>query len=128
MIRPALLLIACLTAAAPARADCPDAPGWHPLDYLQPGDAWLDGYWLTVNLSGHSVRYDGGHEEYREDGSYRFTAGAQSWTAPAYRFYDNGARCIDYPDGPRVDFYILGQGRLVLITERGDRFIGLITD
>lgn len=130
MVRPALLIALCLGAwlgAAPmARAECPATPGWQPLDFLLPGDDWLDGYWLRVNLAGHSVRYPGGIETYDADGSYRFTAGEQSWTAPAYRFYDNGARCIDYAQGPRVDYYILARGRLTLVTEAGERFTGLL--
>lgn len=121
---PVLLVL----AASAARAECPDVPGWQPLDMMQPGDTWLDAYWLHANLAGHRVHYDGGDEYYLPGGRYRFDSGGQSWAAPGYRFYDNGARCIDYPDGPRVDYYIISNGRLTLINAQGERFTGLLTD
>jgi hypothetical protein len=128
MLRLIPAVIALMVAAPLARAECPPEPGWQPLDFLLPGDGWVDLYWLNTNLPGHTILYDGGSEHYLEDGSYRFVAGDQSWQAPGYRFYTAGARCIDYPEGPRVDYYVISAGRLVLVTERGERFTGLLTN
>ncbi|MCB1389169.1 MAG: hypothetical protein KDK12_08555 [Rhodobacteraceae bacterium] len=127
MFRPVMLFLACL-AASPARAECPAEPSWQPLDFLEPGDRWVDLYWLNFNLPGHAIHYDGGTEHYEDDGRYRFVAGPQSWEAPRYVFYASGARCIDYPEGPRVDYYVLSGGRLTLINEQGERFVGLMTN
>lgn len=126
MLRPLILALA-LAAATGARAECPDTPDWQPLDMLQPGDQWLDLFWMNANLPGQHVHYEGSDEYYLADGRYRFEAGALIRVAPGYRFYDGGARCVDYPDGPRFDYYILSHGRLTLLNQRGERYVGLLT-
>lgn len=123
------LALACLTVCVPtaASAACPDAPDWSIAPFLQAGDQQIDYWWLVETLGHARIDYAGGTEEYLPGGAYRFTAEGFSWEAPATRFYRNGARCIDYPDGPRIDYYLLANGRLVLVDRQGTRYIGLIS-
>ncbi|WP_068306654.1 hypothetical protein [Pararhodobacter sp. CCB-MM2] len=122
-----LLCITLAVTATGAKATCPDNPTWSVAPFLQPGDQRIDYWWLIETLGQSRVTYPGGREEYLAGGLYRFTAGDQSWDAPRYRFYRDGARCIDYPQGARVDYYVLNGGRLVLINADGTRSIGLIS-
>ncbi len=81
--------------------------------------------WLEKTLVGMKLRFDDGTEHYREDGSYRYTASTgETYDAPHYQFYDSGFRCIDYPNNPRFDFYVVHDGKLVLINYQGGRFPG----
>lgn len=122
-----LTFLAVALAMSEADAACPDNSPWSVAPFLQPGDQRIDYWWLTETLGNGRIEYPGGTEEFLPGGRYRFTAGAQSWEAPAYRFYRDGARCIDYPQGARVDYYVLNSGRLVLINADGTRSIGLIS-
>ncbi|WP_323767596.1 hypothetical protein [Marinovum sp.] len=69
--------------------------------------------------------YDGGVSEYYDDGRYTYTYADQGGTGYGYYEVSGDSRvCIDFVNGfSRCDLYVLdAQGRLVVITEKGDRF------
>ncbi|MEO0937708.1 MAG: hypothetical protein AAFY38_06100 [Pseudomonadota bacterium] len=104
-----------------AHAACPErAPrvGWN----TQSGDARVSAEFLAQNLAGKRVGFSGGGtEHYRGNGSYRFSAGGQTFRADGYKFYENGVRCIGYAP-PRFDLYVVNNGKLILVNEQGGRF------
>ncbi|MEV8465859.1 hypothetical protein AB0T83_03575 [Fluviibacterium sp. DFM31] len=120
--------LACLAiSAAPALAGgCPaNAPkmGWN----IQSGDQRVSGDYLQNLLTGKKVKYGSeGTEVYKTDGSYAYLAGGKSYAAPAFRFYANGTRCIDY-SSPRFDLYVVRDKKLVLLNAQGNRLAGQVT-
>ncbi|WP_146346616.1 hypothetical protein [Falsiphaeobacter marinintestinus] len=112
-------------AAAAAAAACgSSAPknGWN----LHSDDQRVTADFLAKTLEGKEVKYDGGTETYRTDGSYAYKAGSETWKAPGYRFYKDGVRCIDYSK-PRYDLYVVNNGKLVLVNWGGGRYEGRLT-
>lgn len=93
---------------------------------LNPGDIPLSTAELTV-LPGQSfVFFDDGEAQFGEDGAYSYTysaanGGGTAWGS--YRISEDGSICVDFINGAtRCDIYVHSNGRLVLITEEGQRF------
>lgn len=110
-----------MLGAGTAIAACPSNPPSSSKVNFHSNDQKLNAQWLQQNLAGKKVHYDGGVEQYHKNGSYIYKSDGGSFKAPAFRFYDNGARCIDY-DQPRIDFYVINSGKLVLINSQGGRY------
>ena len=98
-----------------------------------PGDQKLNAAWLQKTLTGMKLRLSSakgrheGTEDYRSNGAYRWVdRNGRKFDAPAYRFYDNGIRCIGYAV-PRFDYYVVNDGRIVLINSAGERYTGRLT-
>lgn len=126
MIRTVFTAFFALFVASAADASCPaEAPVIDSRVNLVEGDKLVNAAWLERNLAGRRVKYDVGTEHYEADGSYYYRAGSNRWDAPSYRFYKNGWRCIGYPT-PRFDFYVVNDGRLVLINADGWRGVGRV--
>jgi hypothetical protein len=122
-------LVLCLVVgvASQVSADCPAKPPSDRDVAVADGDQKVDARFLEKTLVGKRVRYSDGTESYDQNGSYSYKIGNQTWDAPIYRFYDNGFRCIDYPNGPRFDYYVVNDGKLVLINGAGERFSGKVS-
>lgn len=120
------LVAALLTAVAtPALAACPaKAPKmkWN----IHSGDQRVNAAYLQGLLPGKKVEYRGyGTEVYGADGSYSYVMKGETHKAPAYRFYADGTRCIDYPT-PRFDLYVVNDRTLILVNVHGFRGEGIL--
>lgn len=109
-------LFLCLTAGAAHAAD------WE----LRPGDAPFVLAELEA-LPGKSFRFhDGGESLYGRDGAYSYTysqenGGGTAWGT--YRIAGDGSICVDFANGfGRCDLYVRNGSRVILITEKGERF------
>ncbi|WP_291729434.1 hypothetical protein [Leisingera sp. F5] len=98
------------------------AEGWP----LRPGDTALAQNELEA-LPGRSFRfYDGGESLYGSDGAYAYTysvenGGGTAWGT--YRIAADGSICVEFTNGfGRCDLYVRNGSRVILITERGERF------
>jgi hypothetical protein len=129
MLMKTAILALCLVVGvvSQATANCPSKPPSDRDVALADGDQKVNAGFLEKTLVGKRVRYSDGTETYDESGSYSYKIGNQTWDAPKYRFYDNGFRCIDYPNGPRFDYYVVNDGKLVLINGAGERFQGNVS-
>lgn len=108
--------------AAPALAQCPASPPAPPKFAPLAGDEKVDAGWLRSYVAGKSLYWSyGGIEQFKADGSYVFSNTQGRWTAPSYRIYDNGIRCIYYENRKRFDYYILNNGTLNIIQDTGKR-------
>ncbi|WP_108861246.1 hypothetical protein [Ruegeria sp. Alg231-54] len=109
-----------------AHAACPAKAPKTTKSHFSDGDQKVNAAWLQTNLAGRKVVYSGKEvETYSADGSYSYKANGQTWKANAYKFYDNGMRCIGYGD-PRFDLYVVNNGKLVLVNANKQRYIGQI--
>lgn len=121
-----LSALALIGMAFQAFADCPvKAPSDRSIAMVD-GDQKVNAAFLEKTLVGKRVTFSDGTETYGKNGAYRYKMGSQTYDAPSYRFYDNGFRCIDYPDGPRFDYYVVNGEKLVLINGSGQRFAGKV--
>lgn len=109
-------LIFCLAAGTAQAAD------WE----LRPGDAPFARTELEA-LAGQSFRfYDGGESLFGRDGAYSYTyslenGGGTAWGS--YRIAEDGSICVDFANGfARCDLYVRNGSRVILITEKGERF------
>lgn len=70
------------------------------------------------------VFYDDGQSKFSVGGSYSYTYANGGGTAfGQFTVLDDGQICIAYNNGfSRCDLYVRNKGRLVLLTEKGERF------
>ncbi|AXT28198.1 hypothetical protein D1823_17470 [Ruegeria sp. AD91A] len=109
-----------------AHAACPSKAPKLAKSNFSDGDQKVNAAWLQKNLGGHKVVYAGKDTEtYFADGSYSYKSKGQTWKANTYKFYDNGMRCIGYQK-PRFDLYVVNDGKLVLVNEKKERYVGQI--
>lgn len=125
-----LALFTAFVLPVSAMADCParaPAHGWN----VQGGDRRVNAGFLENALVGHTVLYDLGGgtatEQFARDGSHVWSSGGASRTAPTFRFYRDGVRCIGYAQ-PRFDLFVIANKRLVLIDTAGQRHGGALQD
>nr|WP_291735159.1 hypothetical protein [Leisingera sp. F5] len=93
---------------------------------LRPGDTALAQDELDA-LSGRSFRFfDGGESLYGSDGAYAYTYSAENGGGTAwgtYRIAADGSVCVEFANGlGRCDLYVRNGSRVILITEKGERF------
>ncbi|MDO6728655.1 hypothetical protein Q4577_01410 [Marinovum sp. 2_MG-2023] len=90
------------------------------------GDQSLAASALDLRLRGKIIEfYDGGQAEYYADGRYTYTYSGEGGTGYGYyKVTGDSTICIEFVNGfNRCDTYITdAQDRLVVITEKGDRF------
>lgn len=109
-----------------ALAACPKTSPKVAKSYLQGGDQRVNAAWLKKTLSGRKVVFPSGeYEQYWDNGSYSYHSGSQKWAANSYQFYDTGMRCIGYSN-PRFDLYVVNDGKLILVNQNKERFVGRI--
>ena len=115
-----------ITAATPGFAACgkkPPVNNWN----LQAGDKRVTGAYLGKLLPGKKVKFmEGGIEDYAANGGYTYKLKGKSYRSNGFRFYADGIRCIDYPNDPRYDLYVVNGGKLVLINWVGGRYVGQV--
>ncbi len=112
-----ILLIAAACAATPL-----GAADW----VTRPGDVPLDPDELDA-LAGRTLTfYDDGRSKYSAGGAYSYTYSAVNGGGTAFGTYsvaEDGSICVQYRNGfDRCDLYVRNNGRLILITEKGERY------
>lgn len=93
---------------------------------LRQGDRPFDKVELAA-LPGQSfVFYDDGRADYGNGGDYSYTYAAANGGGTAwghYRIAEDGSVCVRFENGrSRCDLYVRNDGRIVLITETGERY------
>jgi len=123
-----LLSVLAITSAlsTSAFAACSEHPIQHDWG-TKTGDTRVSGDFVKETVFGKKVRYESGTEHYRKNGSYQFTRGTEKFNPEGYVFYPDGSRCLNYPEDPRYDLYVVRDQKLVLINMRGGRFTARIT-
>ncbi|MEP2782905.1 MAG: hypothetical protein ABJO67_00240 [Pseudoruegeria sp.] len=110
-----LLLFLCFATIATAQT----TPG------IRDNDALLSKADLAAALSGNVVRfYDGGAASFSTDGryAYKYDSGEQVWSG-VYQIGAASEVCVEFDNGfSRCDVYVEDGNRLILITDKGDRF------
>ena len=107
-------LIALLALATPGfAADWP----------LRDGDVPLDPAAIDA-LAGRTLTfYDDGQSRYSAGGSYSYTYSSGDSAFGTYDVADDGSICVTFRNGfGRCDLYVQNNGRLILITEDGERY------
>lgn len=112
-LRPAPVIV--LLAAGPALAQ-----DWA----LRDGDAALTAAEIEAEIIGRTlVFYDDGQSKFSAGGAYSYTYDGGGTAFGHFEVGENGVICIDYPNGwSRCDMYVRNGDRLVLLTEKGERF------
>ncbi|WP_299968100.1 hypothetical protein [uncultured Roseobacter sp.] len=78
---------------------------------------------LTLTEGSTLVFYDDGQSAYGPEGAYSYTYASGAAAFGAYEVGADGTVCIAYRNGfGRCDRYVESRGRIVLLTERGERF------
>ena len=112
--RPALIISLLFATGA-------EAQHWN----MRSDDRVLDAADLALIADGGSLTYfDDGVSQFSAGGSYSYTYANGGGTAfGRFRVEGQGTICIDYRNGfSRCDKYVRNAGRLVLLTENGQRF------
>ncbi|MCR9126317.1 MAG: hypothetical protein NXH82_09320 [Rhodobacteraceae bacterium] len=114
MIRIVLLGLA-LVSALPAAAQ-----QWA----FRDTDARLDRAQVRAATTGQTlVFYDDGQSRYSAGGSYSYTYAGGATAYGRYEIRQDGTVCIAFRNGfGRCDRYVRNAGRLILLTEKGERF------
>lgn len=109
------LICATLFLAGPVLAQ-----DWH----LRESDVLFDAEGLQQALSGQKIEYyDGGTSVFGSDGTYSYTYGGGGLWEGHYEVGDAGLVCVTFVTGTlRCDRFVRNDGRLVLLTEKGERF------
>ncbi|WP_299673788.1 hypothetical protein [uncultured Roseobacter sp.] len=69
------------------------------------------------------VFYDDGRSKFSAGGAYSYTYASGASAFGRYRVEADGTVCIDYRNGfGRCDRYVQSGDRIVMLTERGERF------
>ncbi|WP_281973514.1 hypothetical protein [Ruegeria faecimaris] len=107
------LIIALLTATPLGAAEWTTKPDDVPLTQQE----------LTA-LAGRTLTfYDDGQSRYSAGGAYSYTYASGESAFGTYSIAEDGSICVQYRNGfGRCDLYVLSAGRLILITEKGERF------
>jgi hypothetical protein len=112
-----LPILAAILLAAPAAAQ-----DWATRD----GDARFSQAELDALLRGQIlIFFDDGQSHFYNDGRYTFAydLGQGGYAYGYYEVTADGTACIEFLNGfARCDLYVENAGRLILVTEEGDRF------
>lgn len=99
-------------------------PVWAAEWATRDGDLMLGPGELEAELIGREVMfYDNGVSAFAEDGGYSYTYDQGGTAFGRYELGEDGVVCIVFANGfDRCDMYVRSGTRLVLITEKGERF------
>jgi hypothetical protein len=88
------------------------------------GDTMLTPDEVAARIGGQSlVFYDGGTSVYGPGSDYAYVYTDGDRVPGEYRIAEDGAVCIAFRNGAtRCDLYVLNNGRMLLIDEKGDRY------
>ena len=92
---------------------------------MRDSDQVLDAAGLALIADGAALTYfDDGVSLFSAGGAYSYTYANGGGTAfGQFRVETGGQICIDYRNGfSRCDMYVRNAGRLILLTEKGERF------
>ncbi len=110
------ILILCLVATPLSAQTIDTRPG----DVVIPADA------LDTRLRGQElIFFDDGVSHFYNDGryTYAYDLGEGGYAYGYFEVTGDGTVCIDYVNGfARCDAYVENNGRLIMITQDGDRF------
>lgn len=77
----------------------------------------------TLTVGQTIVFYDDGRSKYSAGGSYSYTYASGDAAYGQYEITEDGTVCIAYRNGfSRCDRYVQSGQRIVLLTEKGERF------
>lgn len=93
---------------------------------IQAGDQRISGDSLQETVLGRKVRFGAEYEHYRRNGSYVFFDGQNQYRPDGYVIYADGSRCLNY-NPARYDLYVVRDGKLMLINQRGERYPARLT-
>lgn len=108
-------LIPALALAAPAFAQ----------DFnVYDGDRTMTSQEIRTDVEGQTlVFYDNGESVFGPDSSYSYTYDGGGTANGQYRVEADGVICIDFENGwSRCDKYVRSGERIVLLTEKGERY------
>lgn len=119
---PALAVLAAL-AGLTAMVGAANAQDWA----LRDGDEPLPLLEMRHSLLGADIEfYDGGRSRYSAGGAYSYTYAPEYGGGTAFgtfAFREDGIVCASFRNGfSRCDMFVRNEGRLVLLTEDGERF------
>lgn len=88
------------------------------------GDTLLSPSEMQAEVVGRKLTfYDNGVSEYAADGAYSYTYDGGGTAHGTYTLGENGVVCTAFQNGfDRCDMIVRNGERLVVITEKGDRF------
>lgn len=91
---------------------------------LLDGDTPLTRDEVVAMTQGHLVEfYEGGQSRYSAGGAYSYTYQGGGTAFGTYDVRPDGAVCVLFRNGrDRCDRFVRSHGRLVMITQSGDRF------
>jgi len=91
---------------------------------VRDGDVLFDQAALSERLIGQDiVFYDNGRSEFTEAGVYAYTYDGGGTALGTYEVGDDSTVCVAFQNGfQRCDLYVQAAERLVVITEKGERF------
>ena len=91
---------------------------------LRTTDRALDAAETQALTEGQTLTfYDDGRSTYSAGGAYSYTYASGQTALGAYRIEDDGTVCIAFRNGfGRCDRYVENAGRIVLLTEKGERY------
>lgn len=88
------------------------------------GDRVLDAAEVKALTAGQTLEFfDAGQSKYSHGGAYSYTYASGLSAFGQYRVEPDGTVCVTYRNGAgRCDRYVRSGERIVLLTERGERF------
>ncbi|WP_300033615.1 hypothetical protein [uncultured Roseobacter sp.] len=109
-----------VTAVIMVLASAATAQDWA----IRDGDHPLDAREAATLTEGRTLTfYDDGRSAYSAGGAYSYTYASGQTAFGRYRIRADGTVCIDYRNGfARCDRYVENAGRIILLTEKGERF------
>lgn len=108
------LFVLCLMAGTAQAQD------WN----LRDDDAILTPEEISAEIVGATLTfYDNGQSKFEADGSYSYTYHQGGTAYGEFEIGENGQICIAYQNGwSRCDTYVRNGDRLVVLTEKGERY------
>ena len=91
---------------------------------MRSGDSELTYGQLAELTSGKTlVFFDDGQSKFSVGGAYSYTYAGGATAFGRFDLDENGKVCVEFRNGrSRCDRYVLNAGRLILITQQGQRF------
>ena len=88
------------------------------------GDVSFDKAELEARIVGKSITFfDDGESLFADDGRYSYTYDGGATAYGKYQIKQDGVVCVDFDNGfARCDRFVMAGERLVLQTEKGERF------
>ncbi len=91
---------------------------------VRAGDGYLSDAEMRAEVVGHRLTFfDNGVSDYGTDGDYSYTYDGGGTAYGVYTLGENGVVCAKFQNGfDRCDMIVRNRDRLIVITEKGDRY------